>query len=137
MSELSIQERIANMKRCSPPPPMTTVESAMERQAQPHAKPVVQTSKKWDMKEAAVQLGIGFKELFAILREQAHFVKVGKNNLPVIELVEKGYFKNELKKFSRGGISNEYTKTYVLPNGMSFLSEVIKKHKANKNDGKS
>lgn len=128
-TETSIQDRIASMRSHAPTithektqtrftPPQTLSEARM-----------VNVEKKWAMKQVALQLNIGFKELFGLLREQKLFTKVGKNNLPISSLITKGYFINELKKFSRGTIENSYTKTYVTATGISFLSELIAEHK--------
>lgn len=126
--ELTLEERIQKMRQKTKgrvPPP----EVAAQPQ-QPAA--VVKKQSRIEMKEAADRLNIGFKELFNLLRDTGHFIKEGKSHVPKSELVQKKYFETELKTFCRGHVSNPYIKVYATSAGMSFLAEVIHKHKETK-----
>lgn len=81
------------------------------------------------MTQAATQFNIGVRALYKILRKNNHFIKCGRNNLPSPQLIEKGYFKNKIKDFHRGTTTGQYIQTYVMPNGMSFLAELIQNHR--------
>ncbi len=88
------------------------------------------------MSQAANQLNVGVRALYKILRENGHFIKCGRSNLPNPELIEKGYFQNKMKDFYRKKITGQYVQTYVTPNGMSFLGQLIQIRREGKNDFK-
>ena len=82
--------------------------------------------------QAEKQFDIDSRELFSILRKNSYFIKLGNRNLPIPELIEKGYFNNKINDFRNGKISVHYIQTYVTANGMSFLAELIKKQNEKK-----
>lgn len=79
----------------------------------------------FSMGQAATQFGMGSRALYKILRKNGHFIKCGRNNLPNPDLIKKGYFENKMESFYRKKITGQYIKTYVTPNGMSFLAQII------------
>jgi len=114
-----IQQKIDDMKKRSNRRPKKSAKSVVCEK-----KPVLLT-----MKKAASHLGIGFKTLFRILRENGDFVKTDGSCLPKTELIEKGYFRNEFNNFKRGKMPVRYIQTFVTANGISFLAEIIEKNK--------
>lgn len=121
--EISINNKIDQMrKNCSKKPDELETDSTLGKESDSHTKVI----KRLEMKKAASRLGISNIALLKILRDRGHFIKCVNDNLPKPELIEKGYFENELRQFKRGAVKNNYIKVYVTANGMSFLSNLIK-----------
>jgi len=125
--EISLEERIELMRKKSHCP-------SSKLNAQPIEVPQnsdyqIQDKDLIEMKEAAERLGVGFKELFTILRTQGHFIKSGKSNVPKSEYIRAKFFVTRMKTFKRSHVENPYIKVFVTSAGMSFLAESIKQHK--------
>lgn len=121
--EISIDNKIDQMrKNCSVKPIEFGVDPMPGKKSNGHTKVI----KRLEMKKAASRLGISNIALLKMLRVHGHFIKCVNDNLPNPELIEKGYFENELRQFERGTVKNNYIKVYVTANGMSFLSNLIK-----------
>lgn len=120
--EIEIDKKINQMRQnCSAKPDKLETDSMLGKKNS-HTKVI----KRLEMKKAASRLGISNIALLKMLRDHGHFIKCVNDNLPKPELIEKGYFENELRQFVRGSVKNNYIKVYVTANGMSFLSHLIK-----------
>lgn len=125
--EMSLEERIEQMRKQSHSPSSLPkpepVQKAQKVDYQVQEKDLI------EMKEAADRLGVGFKELFTILRIQGHFIKSGKSNVPKSEYIRAKFFVTRMKTFKRSHVENPYIKVFVTSAGMSFLAESIKQYK--------
>ena len=117
-----IQQKIEQMKDRSHREPVKVPANIQEQQ----------TIHYFTMKQAAKQFDIDPRALFSILRKNSYFIKLGNRNLPIPELIEKGYFNNKINDFRNGKISVHYIQTYVTANGMSFLAKLIQKQNEKK-----
>lgn len=120
--EISIDKKISQMRKCSSKKPEQSSADSISKKNTGHSKII----KRLEMRKAASWLGISNNALLKTLKHHGHFFKSVNDNLPNPELIEKGYFENEIRQFRRGDIKNNYIKVYVTANGMSFLSHLIK-----------
>jgi hypothetical protein len=86
------------------------------------------------IKDAAKQLQIGSKTLYALLHQKG-FIAPG-TNYPRDEMVKAGYFKTQQRDCTikrageSGGLTKHYYVTLVTPEGLKFLQPIVDNHKA-------
>lgn len=88
----------------------------------PHSNP----KKGVTVQDAANELGIGSKRLFALLRKQGYFT----GTIPRLQHIKAGLFAIEQRQFTfeRSGAQRSYHVALVTPNGMAMINELINKN---------
>ena len=82
------------------------------------------------LKQAASILDIGSLTLTRKLKEKGLIGKT--NNLPRLDLVRRGYFKVDIRKYRKpSGIEVPYSVTLVTPNGLSFIRDFLEQEEEN------
>lgn len=77
------------------------------------------------MQEAAKALGIGPKQIFAILRQRAILYFADGHNLPYQKYIDRGWFVMKVGTFTKDGKTYSHPRVYATPKGVEGLNDLL------------
>lgn len=86
---------------------------------------VINSTGYFSMQEAAKALGIGPKQIFAILRQRAILYFADGHNLPYQKYIDRGWFVMKVGTFTKDGKTYSHPRVYATPKGVEGLNDLL------------